>query len=105
MRSSCAGQAGPFLAAQLTGAGQTVALIERKLVGGTCVNYGCIPTKRSWQAPILHDTFHERGDRPSPQLWLSQHARAGGIAAVAAVGAATAITCVDPRSVHPSIAV
>jgi pyruvate/2-oxoglutarate dehydrogenase complex dihydrolipoamide dehydrogenase (E3) component len=40
-----AGQAGPFLAARLTGAGQTVALIERKLVGGTCVNYGCIPTK------------------------------------------------------------
>jgi pyruvate/2-oxoglutarate dehydrogenase complex dihydrolipoamide dehydrogenase (E3) component len=40
-----AGQAGPFLAARLTDAGQTVALIERKLVGGTCVNYGCIPTK------------------------------------------------------------
>ena len=40
-----AGQAGPFLAARLTDAGQTVALIERKLVGGTCVNSGCIPTK------------------------------------------------------------
>jgi pyruvate/2-oxoglutarate dehydrogenase complex dihydrolipoamide dehydrogenase (E3) component len=40
-----AGQAGPPLAGRLTDAGQTVALIERKLVGGTCVNYGCIPTK------------------------------------------------------------
>ena len=40
-----AGQAGPPLAARLTDAGQTVAVIERKLVGGTCVNYGCIPTK------------------------------------------------------------
>ena len=40
-----AGQAGPSLAGRLTAAGQTVALIERKLVGGTCVNYGCIPTK------------------------------------------------------------
>ncbi len=40
-----AGQAGPFLAGRLTDAGHTVALIERKLVGGTCVNYGCIPTK------------------------------------------------------------
>lgn len=40
-----AGQAGPFLAARLTDAGQKVALIERHLVGGTCVNYGCIPTK------------------------------------------------------------
>jgi pyruvate/2-oxoglutarate dehydrogenase complex dihydrolipoamide dehydrogenase (E3) component len=40
-----AGQAGPPLAGRLTSAGQTVAVIERKLVGGTCVNTGCIPTK------------------------------------------------------------
>ncbi|WP_301119192.1 FAD-containing oxidoreductase [Mycolicibacterium fortuitum] len=40
-----AGQAGPPLAGRLTAAGQNVAVIERKLVGGTCVNYGCIPTK------------------------------------------------------------
>ncbi|MCH9728919.1 MAG: FAD-containing oxidoreductase [Actinomycetia bacterium] len=40
-----AGQAGPALAGRLTAAGQRVAVIERKLVGGTCVNYGCIPTK------------------------------------------------------------
>ncbi len=40
-----AGQAGPPLAGRLTEAGQQVAVIERKLVGGTCVNYGCIPTK------------------------------------------------------------
>lgn len=40
-----AGQAGPPLAGRLTQAGYTVAVIERKLVGGTCVNSGCIPTK------------------------------------------------------------
>jgi pyruvate/2-oxoglutarate dehydrogenase complex dihydrolipoamide dehydrogenase (E3) component len=40
-----AGQAGPSLAGRLTEAGQTVVVIERKLVGGTCVNTGCIPTK------------------------------------------------------------
>lgn len=40
-----AGQAGPPLAGRLTAAGQSVAVIERKLVGGTCVNSGCIPTK------------------------------------------------------------
>jgi pyruvate/2-oxoglutarate dehydrogenase complex dihydrolipoamide dehydrogenase (E3) component len=40
-----AGQAGPPLAGRLTAAGHTVAVIERKLVGGTCVNTGCIPTK------------------------------------------------------------
>jgi pyruvate/2-oxoglutarate dehydrogenase complex dihydrolipoamide dehydrogenase (E3) component len=40
-----AGQAGPPLAGRLTAAGMRVALIERKLFGGTCVNTGCIPTK------------------------------------------------------------
>jgi len=40
-----AGQAGPPLAGRLTAAGQRVALVERKLIGGTCVNTGCIPTK------------------------------------------------------------
>jgi pyruvate/2-oxoglutarate dehydrogenase complex dihydrolipoamide dehydrogenase (E3) component len=40
-----AGQAGPSLAGRLTAAGQRVAMVERKLIGGTCVNNGCIPTK------------------------------------------------------------
>lgn len=40
-----AGQAGPPLASRLTDAGMQVALIERKYVGGTCVNSGCKPTK------------------------------------------------------------
>jgi pyruvate/2-oxoglutarate dehydrogenase complex dihydrolipoamide dehydrogenase (E3) component len=39
------GQAGPSLAARLTKEGQKVAIIERNLFGGTCVNVGCIPTK------------------------------------------------------------
>jgi pyruvate/2-oxoglutarate dehydrogenase complex dihydrolipoamide dehydrogenase (E3) component len=39
------GQAGPSLADRLTRAGMSVALIERKLFGGTCVNTGCTPTK------------------------------------------------------------
>jgi pyruvate/2-oxoglutarate dehydrogenase complex dihydrolipoamide dehydrogenase (E3) component len=40
-----AGQAGPPLAERLSGAGMKVALIERALFGGTCVNTGCTPTK------------------------------------------------------------
>ena len=40
-----AGQAGPALAARLGAAGLTTALVERQLLGGTCVNNGCIPTK------------------------------------------------------------
>jgi pyruvate/2-oxoglutarate dehydrogenase complex dihydrolipoamide dehydrogenase (E3) component len=39
------GQAGPSLARRLAAAGRKVAIIERKLFGGTCVNTGCIPTK------------------------------------------------------------
>ena len=39
------GQAGPPLAGRLTESGMEVAVIERKLFGGTCVNTGCIPTK------------------------------------------------------------
>jgi pyruvate/2-oxoglutarate dehydrogenase complex dihydrolipoamide dehydrogenase (E3) component len=39
------GQAGPALAARLSGAGRKVAVVERHKFGGTCVNDGCTPTK------------------------------------------------------------
>ena len=39
------GQSGPSLAVRLAKAGRKVAVIERKLFGGTCVNVGCIPSK------------------------------------------------------------
>jgi pyruvate/2-oxoglutarate dehydrogenase complex dihydrolipoamide dehydrogenase (E3) component len=39
------GQAGPSLAARLSGAGMKVAVVERDKFGGTCVNDGCTPTK------------------------------------------------------------
>jgi pyruvate/2-oxoglutarate dehydrogenase complex dihydrolipoamide dehydrogenase (E3) component len=40
-----AGQAGPALAARLGTEGLKTAIVERQLLGGTCVNVGCIPTK------------------------------------------------------------
>jgi pyruvate/2-oxoglutarate dehydrogenase complex dihydrolipoamide dehydrogenase (E3) component len=40
-----AGQSGPSLAVRLANAGMKVALVERRTLGGTCVNDGCIPTK------------------------------------------------------------
>ncbi|WP_266160807.1 FAD-containing oxidoreductase [Dyella silvatica] len=61
-----AGQAGPPLAERLGKAGQRVAVIERKLVGGTCVNTGCIPTKAMVaSAYVAHMTqrAHEYGVR------------------------------------------
>ena len=39
------GQAGPSLAARLANEGMQVAILEKSLFGGTCVNNGCIPTK------------------------------------------------------------
>ncbi len=39
------GQSGPSLAERLAKAGRSVAIVERKLFGGTCVNTGCMPTK------------------------------------------------------------
>ncbi len=40
-----AGQAGIPLAERLGREGMSVALVERRRFGGTCVNYGCWPTK------------------------------------------------------------
>jgi pyruvate/2-oxoglutarate dehydrogenase complex dihydrolipoamide dehydrogenase (E3) component len=39
------GQAGKPLATALAKAGWKTALIERAYIGGTCINYGCTPTK------------------------------------------------------------
>jgi pyruvate/2-oxoglutarate dehydrogenase complex dihydrolipoamide dehydrogenase (E3) component len=40
-----AGQAGPPLAIELAKKGWSVVLVERKHLGGSCVNFGCTPTK------------------------------------------------------------
>jgi pyruvate/2-oxoglutarate dehydrogenase complex dihydrolipoamide dehydrogenase (E3) component len=54
-----AGQAGPPLAERLGKSGRKVAVIERKLVGGTCVNTGCIPTKSMVaSAYVAHQARH-----------------------------------------------
>ncbi|GGI25432.1 mercuric reductase [Pedobacter mendelii] len=40
-----AGQAGVPLAKKLAQAGKKIAVIEKRIVGGTCINDGCTPTK------------------------------------------------------------
>src|SRR6202040_3998061 len=57
-----AGQAGPSLAARLTAAGRTVALVERKLFGGTCVNTGCTPTKTMVASAYAAHLAHRAAD-------------------------------------------
>ncbi|MBE2218295.1 MAG: mercuric reductase [Ignavibacteria bacterium] len=39
------GQAGKPLAMALAGEGWKTAIVEERFVGGTCINYGCTPTK------------------------------------------------------------
>ena len=39
------GQAGNPLAKAFANAGRKTALIERAYIGGSCINYGCTPTK------------------------------------------------------------
>ena len=39
------GQAGSPLASAFAAKGKRVVMVERGAVGGTCVNYGCTPTK------------------------------------------------------------
>lgn len=50
------GQAGNPLSHNLADRGWTVALIEREHLGGSCVNYGCTPTKAMIaSAQIVHE--------------------------------------------------
>jgi pyruvate/2-oxoglutarate dehydrogenase complex dihydrolipoamide dehydrogenase (E3) component len=50
------GQAGNPLAHRLADKGWTVAMIEREHLGGSCINYGCTPTKTMLaSAQIAHE--------------------------------------------------
>ncbi|MEE6139098.1 FAD-containing oxidoreductase [Mycobacterium sp. 050128] len=66
-----AGQAGPSLAARLTDAGQRVAIVERKLIGGTCVNNGCIPTKTLVASAHVAHLARRSGEYGVATGWIS----------------------------------
>lgn len=56
------GQSGPSLAARLAGTGRRVAIIERKRIGGTCVNTGCMPTKTLVASAYAAHLAHHAAD-------------------------------------------
>jgi pyruvate/2-oxoglutarate dehydrogenase complex dihydrolipoamide dehydrogenase (E3) component len=63
------GQAGPRLAHDLAKASKRVALAERKYLGGSCVNFGCTPTKAaiaSARVAHLARRGHPRSQRTTP---------------------------------------
>lgn len=64
------GQGGNPLAEALAGAGRKTAIIERKHIGGSCVNEGCTPTKTmvaSARVAYLGRRGSEYGVNSSPQ--------------------------------------
>ncbi len=67
-----AGTAGLVTAAGTAGLGGRVALIERNLVGGDCLNFGCVPSKALISSARLIQQMRESEkwglDRQSPQF-------------------------------------
>ena len=53
-----AGPGGYVCAIRLAQLGQKVALIDRDNLGGTCLNWGCIPSKALIHAAHLYETMH-----------------------------------------------
>lgn len=56
------GQAGPALAQAIASAGKRVALAERKHLGGSCVNFGCTPTKAAIASARVAHLARRGGD-------------------------------------------
>lgn len=57
-----AGQAGEPLSKSLAKAGRRVALVERKQLGGSCVNFGCTPTKAALASAHVAHLARRAGD-------------------------------------------
>lgn len=53
-----AGPGGYVCAIRLAQLGKKVALIDRDALGGTCLNWGCIPSKALIHAAHLYETLH-----------------------------------------------
>src|ERR1700753_2149645 len=53
------GQGGKLLAWHLAKSGKTVAVVERRWVGGSCPAVACLPSKNEiWSAQIAHQAQH-----------------------------------------------
>ncbi len=71
---------GATAARLLAEAGRSVLLVEESLIGGECLNYGCVPFKTLYRAAeILHSlSLYGAGSRP-PLGYADARARAGSI--------------------------
>src|SRR3984893_9402306 len=54
-----AGTAGLVTAAGAAGLGAKVALVEKNLLGGDCLNFGCVPSKALLRAARFYTDLHQ----------------------------------------------
>ena len=55
------GEGGKFLAWHLAHSGRRTAVVERKLIGGSCPNTNCLPSKNEiWSAEVVHLARHAK---------------------------------------------
>src|SRR4029077_7849734 len=71
-----AGTAGLVAAAGAAGLGARVALVERRLMGGDCLNFGCVPSKALIRAARV---CGERKHALSYGITTAPHAAFGGM--------------------------
>jgi pyruvate/2-oxoglutarate dehydrogenase complex dihydrolipoamide dehydrogenase (E3) component len=60
------GEAGKYLAWTMAKAGQRTVVVERKLIGGSCPNVACLPSKN-----IIHSAKVSSLARRGPEFGLS----------------------------------
>ena len=72
------GESGKYMAWTMAKAGHRTAVIERKLIGGSCPNVACLPNKnviRSANVASLAKRGEEFGDPESPRSLQGQRSR------------------------------
>ncbi len=99
------GQAGPSLARRIAATGKKVAIIERKLFGGTCVNTGCIPTKTmvasAYAAQMVRRAAEFGVDVPGPTVDMKRvKARKDAISAASRVGLENSLKHLENGTVY-----
>ena len=62
------GEGGKYLAWHMAGSGRRTAVVERKLIGGSCPNINCLPSKNEiWSAKVADLVHHAAKFGPPEQ--------------------------------------
>ncbi|MFM0528014.1 FAD-dependent oxidoreductase [Paraburkholderia strydomiana] len=70
------GKGGKTLAMELAQAGRKVAVIERGMIGGSCINVACIPTKTLIQTARTEYILHREDGKAADMAKVSQRVKA-----------------------------